>query len=175
MKNIYDGNVITDGEGLATVNLPDWFEALNRDFRYQLTVIGQFAQAIVAHEIENNQFQIRTSLPNVKVSWQVTGIRQDAFANAHRIQTEVEKAPADRGHYLHPELFGAPETARIGYEAPSKLAPAGEKSASASARPSGARPRQLMRPNRPLPALPKLPKLPEVKTPPKPTIAQASK
>jgi trimeric autotransporter adhesin len=173
MKNIYDGNVVTDGQGLATVTLPDWFEALNRDFRYQLTVIGQFAQAIVAQEIENNQFQIRTSLPNIKVSWQVTGIRQDAFANAHRIQTEVEKAPADRGHYLHPELFGAPETARIGYEAPSALAPAGEKSASASTRPSSAgRPRQLMRPNRPVPVLPKLP---EIKTPPKPTIAQAAK
>jgi hypothetical protein len=176
MMNVYNGNITTDREGLATVTLPDWFEALNRDFRYQLTVIGQFAQAIVAHEIENNQFQIRTSLPNVKVSWQVTGIRQDAFANAHRIQTEVEKAPADRGHYLHPELFGAPETARIGYEAPSVLAPVGEKSASASARPATAgRPRQLMRPNRPLPALPELPKLSEVKTPPKPTTAQASK
>ena len=173
MKNIYDGDATTDVNGLATVTLPDWFQALNRDFRYQLTVIGQFAQAIVAQKIENNQFQIRTSSPNVEVSWQITGIRQDAFANAHRIQTEVEKAPADRGHYLHPELFGAPETARIGYEPPSKLAPVGEKSASVSERPSSERrPHQLMRPKRPLPALPKLPKPPEVKTPPKPTTAR---
>jgi hypothetical protein len=44
----------------------------------------------------------------VKVSWQVTGIRQDAWANAHRIPVEVSKAPADQGLYLHPELFGAP-------------------------------------------------------------------
>jgi len=42
----------------------------------------------------------------VKVSWQVTGIRQDAWANAHRIQVEVDKAPRDQGHYIHPELFG---------------------------------------------------------------------
>jgi hypothetical protein len=118
MKNIYDGTTTTDDAGLATVTLPDWFEALNRDFRYQLTVIGQFAQAIVASEISHNQFSIRTDKPNVKVSWQVTGIRQDAFANAHRIQTDVEKSPADRGHYLHPELFGAPATDRIGYIAP---------------------------------------------------------
>jgi hypothetical protein len=118
MKNMYDGNVTTDEAGLATVTLPDWFETLNRDFRYQLTVIGQFAQAIVASEIAGNQFSIRTDKPNVKVSWQVTGTRQDAFANAHRIQVEVEKAPADRGHYLYPELVGAPETARIGYMAP---------------------------------------------------------
>jgi len=47
----------------------------------------------------------------------VTGIRQDAFANANRIPVEVEKAPADRGRYLYPEAIGAPATARIGYEA----------------------------------------------------------
>jgi trimeric autotransporter adhesin len=176
MKNIYDGDVTTDANGFATVTLPDWFQALNRDFRYQLTVIGQFAQAIVAQKIENNQFQIRTSLPNIEVSWQVTGIRQDAFANAHRIQTEVEKAPADRGHYLHPELFGAPETARIGYEPPSKLAPAGEKTVTASAGQSSARrPHQLTRPNRPMPNLPNLPKPSEVKTPPKPNVTPTSR
>jgi trimeric autotransporter adhesin len=117
MKNMYDGNITTDGAGQATVTLPDWFETLNRDFRYQLTVIGQFAQAIVASEISGNQFSIRTDKPNVKVSWQVTGTRQDAYANAHRIQVEVDKAPADRGHYLYPELVGAPETERIGYMA----------------------------------------------------------
>jgi len=118
MKNMYDGNITTDDAGLASVTLPNWFETLNRDFRYQLTVIGQFAQAIVASEISGNQFSIRTDKPNVKVSWQVTGTRQDAFANAHRIEVEVEKAPADRGHYLYPELVGAPATARIGYMAP---------------------------------------------------------
>jgi len=108
MKNIYDGNVTTDGSGLATVTLQDWFEALNRDFRYQLTVIGQFAQAMVASEISDHQFTIKTDKPNVKVSWQVTGIRQDAWANAHRIPVEESKEPADQGLYLHPELFGAP-------------------------------------------------------------------
>ena len=35
-----------DGQGRAVVQMPDWFEALNRDFRYQLTAIGQFAQEI---------------------------------------------------------------------------------------------------------------------------------
>jgi trimeric autotransporter adhesin len=118
MKNMYDGNVTTDATGLATVTLPDWFETLNWDFRYQLTVIGQFAQAIVASEISANQFSIRIDKRNVKVSWQVTGVRQDAFANAHRIQVEVEKAPADHGRYLYPELYGAPATARIGYDMP---------------------------------------------------------
>jgi hypothetical protein len=59
----------------------------------------------------------------VKVSWQVTGIRQDAFANAHRIPVEEEKLGTERGHYLHPELFGANDTQAIGSEArPSKAA-----------------------------------------------------
>ena len=105
MMNVYNGNAVTDSSGMATVTMPAWFEELNRDFRYQLTVIGQFAQAMVAAEIANNSFTIKTDHPNVKVSWQVTGIRQDAWANAHRIPVEVEKAKADQGHYLHPELF----------------------------------------------------------------------
>jgi hypothetical protein len=71
--------VTADANGEAVVELPDWFEALNRDFHYQLTVIGQFAQAIVASEIANGQFTIKTDKPSVKVSWQVTGIRQDGL------------------------------------------------------------------------------------------------
>jgi hypothetical protein len=106
MMNIYNGNVVTDGSGTAIITMPAWFEALNTDFRYQLTVIGQFAQAIIASEITNGNFTIKSSKPGVKVSWQVTGIRQDAWANAHRIQVEVDKPHGDQGHYLHPELFG---------------------------------------------------------------------
>jgi hypothetical protein len=116
MMNIYNGNVTTDRGGNATITLPDWFGALNRDFRYQLTVIGQFAQAIVASKIVNNSFAIKTDKPNVEVSWQVTGIRQDAWANANRIPTEVAKDPRDQGHYLYPELFGhagEPSIARL--------------------------------------------------------------
>jgi hypothetical protein len=45
----------------------------------------------------------------VKVSWQVTGIRQDAWANAHRIPVEELKSGKERGSYLHPELYGAGE------------------------------------------------------------------
>ena len=109
MKNIYDGNITTDAAGEAVVELPDYFEALNRDFRYQLTVIGQFAQAIVATKIANNRFTVHTSKPNVEVSWQVTGIRKDAWANAHRVKVEPAKTALYQGHYIHPELYGAPE------------------------------------------------------------------
>ncbi len=117
MMNVYNGNVVTNQRGVAIVTLPDYFEALNRDFRYQLTVIGQFAQAIVAKKIANNRFVIRTNKPGVEVSWQVTGIRHDAYADAHRIQVEVEKPPQEQGHYLHPELFGAPPEDAVGAQA----------------------------------------------------------
>ena len=126
MMNIYNGNVITDGSGTAVVSMPALFEALNTDFRYQLTVIGQFAQAIVASEIVNGSFTIKTSKPGVKVSWQVTGIRQDAWANAHRIQVEVDKAQPDQGHYIHPELFGhegEPSIAQMHHPRPPVSAP----------------------------------------------------
>jgi hypothetical protein len=105
MMNIYNGNATTDDAGEAIVTLPGYFQALNREFRYQLTVIGQFAQAIVAEEISGNRFKIRTDKPGVKVSWQVTGIRQDPFAEQNRIQTEVEKPEAERGTYLYPKAY----------------------------------------------------------------------
>ncbi|HKQ62080.1 MAG TPA: hypothetical protein VJS92_12390 [Candidatus Polarisedimenticolaceae bacterium] len=108
MLNIYNGNVTTDATGTAVVTLPDWFQALNRDFRYQLTVIGTFAQAIVGSKVQDNRFTIRTSAPNVEVSWQVTGIRQDAYANHHRIPVEQTKPEGERGYYLHPADFDQP-------------------------------------------------------------------
>lgn len=108
MMNVYNGNVTADTEGTATVELPGYFEALNGDFRYQLTVVGQFAQAIVAEEVSDNRFTIKTDKPNVMVSWQVTGIRRDAWAQAHRIETEVEKPEDYRGKYLAPTEHGQP-------------------------------------------------------------------
>ncbi len=111
MMNVYNGNVRTDSSGKAKVTLPDYFMALNKDFRYQLTVVGQFAQAIVGKEIEDGEFEIHTDKPRVKVSWQVTGIRQDAFANANRIPEAEDKVGAERGTYLHPEAHGKPSSA----------------------------------------------------------------
>jgi hypothetical protein len=115
MKNIYDGTVITDDNGEAVVQLPDWFEALNRDFRYQLTVIGTFAQAIVAEKIKGHRFKLKTTSGNVEVSWQVTGIRRDAWANKNRIPVEQDKTASERGYYLHATAFDQPEQKSIQY------------------------------------------------------------
>jgi hypothetical protein len=122
--NIYSGNATTDGKGFATVTVPRWFQALNRSFRYQLTVVGRAhwdAKAAVWEEIAHNRFTIRTDQPSVKVSWQVTGIRHDPYANAHRIQVVVPKAKNDQGKYLHHELYGKPKSAAIGYRKPPRL------------------------------------------------------
>lgn len=104
--NIYSGNIKTDQNGDATVTLPDWFGAINRDFRYQLTVVGAFAQAIVASEINDNRFTIKTSVPNVKVSWQVTGIRSDPVMIKHPFNAEADKSTRERGFYLSPDAYG---------------------------------------------------------------------
>ena len=107
MKNIYDGVATLDANGEAVIQMPEWFDALNRDFRYQLTCIGGFAPVYIAEELANNQFKISGGRAGLKVSWQVTGIRQDPWANAHRIPLEEAKPERERGFYLHPELYGA--------------------------------------------------------------------
>ncbi|MCL4199521.1 MAG: hypothetical protein KJZ69_18660 [Phycisphaerales bacterium] len=107
MMNIYNGNIITDADGRAVIAMPEYFMALNTDFQYQLTVIGQFAHAIIESELNaDGRFSVRTDKPNVKVSWQITGVRQDAYARAHPVQVEVEKPTDERGRFLHPELYG---------------------------------------------------------------------
>jgi len=113
MMNVYNGNITTDASGYATVTLPDYFEALNKDFRYQLTVIGTFAQAIVSEKVKGNRFVIQTNQPNVEVSWQVTGIRHDKYADAHRVVAEVDKEPEFKGRYLHAAEWNQPESKSI--------------------------------------------------------------
>jgi len=109
MMNIYNGVVLLDARGEAWVTMPDWFEALNRDFRYQLTAIGAPGPNLyIAEEISGNRFKIAGGRSGLKVSWQVTGIRHDAWANAHRIQVEEQKPAPERGTYMAPELFGGP-------------------------------------------------------------------
>lgn len=113
MMNVYNGNVELGENGTAVVELPEWFGALNRDFRYQLTCIGGFAPVYIAKEITNNSFTIGGGTPGVKVSWQVTGIRQDPFANENRIQVEMDKSSEERGRYLHPKAYGLGENMSI--------------------------------------------------------------
>jgi hypothetical protein len=107
MKNVYDGVAQLDEEGVAWVQLPEYFQALNRDFRYQLSAIGAPApQLHIAEEVAENRFKIAGGQAGMKVSWQLTGIRKDRWAEANPLQVEQEKGAEERGRYLQPELYG---------------------------------------------------------------------
>jgi hypothetical protein len=106
MMNVYNGTIVLDRRGRATVELPDWFETLNRDFRYQLTAVGAAAPDLhIAAKVTDGTFVIAGGKPGLEVSWQVTGIRQNAWANANRIPVEVDKPAHDQGRYLYPDLY----------------------------------------------------------------------
>ena len=110
MMNIYNGNVKLDTNGEAVVELPVWFEALNKDFRYTLTAVGAPGPNLyIAEEVTKTHFKIAGGTPGAKVSWTVTGIRHDAWANEHRIHVEEDKPDRERGSYLHPEVCKQPE------------------------------------------------------------------
>lgn len=108
-QNAYNGVVTLDAHGEAHVELPHYFEEINKDFRYQLTCVGGFAPIYIAHEIENNRFQIAGGTPGLKVSWEVKGVRNDRFVRAYGAPVEQEKLPENRGKYLRPELYGQPK------------------------------------------------------------------
>lgn len=113
MKNIYDGVVTLGADGSATVTMPSYFGALNVDYRYQLTCIGGQAMVYVAEEMSQNHFKIAGGKPGMKVSWQVTGVRNDATAISRPLQNEVDKVGYEIGRYMNPEAFGQPASKRI--------------------------------------------------------------
>lgn len=108
MLNIYDGMATLDAEGRAVVELPRYFEALNTSFRYQLTAVGASMRDLhVSREVSGNRFEVAGGVPGGKVSWQVTGVRQDASAKYRPIVVEEDKLPHQIGKYLDPAAHGA--------------------------------------------------------------------
>ncbi len=113
MKNVYDGVAVLDRAGRAVVGLPSYFESLNRDLRYQLTPLGSFSPVYIHDEVSQGRFSIAGGLPGQRISWQVIGCRRDAYAEAHPIVVEEEKVGAERGTFLHPELYDEPPERRV--------------------------------------------------------------
>ncbi|HEX9659958.1 MAG TPA: hypothetical protein VGA18_06625 [Rhodothermales bacterium] len=105
MMNVYSGNVTMEEDGTAWVELPDWFEALNKDFRYQLTCVGGYAPVYVAEPISSRRFQVGGGHEGLQVSWQVTAVRNDPWARKNRMRVEVEKPAEERGSLIHPEAY----------------------------------------------------------------------
>jgi hypothetical protein len=114
--NIYRGTVVLDARGEAWVQLPDYFEAINRDPSYHLTAVGApMPNLHVAVEIQGNRFKIAGGVPGKKVSWEVKAIRNDRWVQEYGYQAEQPKPREHRGKYLHPELYGQPKELGIYY------------------------------------------------------------
>lgn len=129
MKNLYDGIAIVGADGTVRIQLPDYFQALNENFRYRLTTVGGFAPVFVASEVTNGAFVIGGGTPGLKVSWQVTGVRKDAWARLNRRSPEQPKIPSEKGLYLNPDAYGQPEAKRIW---PNGVPPPGTRPVSSS-------------------------------------------
>lgn len=124
MLNIYSGIATTDATGYVTVALPSYFAALNMEPRYQLTVIddesegpaSEWTLAKIARPLSPASpaaFTIRTSVPNTRVSWQVTGVRNDPVAQRFRIIPERDKAEELKGTLFSPEAYATTPTSAL--------------------------------------------------------------
>jgi hypothetical protein len=107
--NLYRGNAVCDQQGEAVVELPEWFEAINRDPSYHLTPIGAPASLYIKEELANGRFVIGGGAPGMKVSWTVQAERNDAYLQQYPAQraTEEQKRPGQQGRYFMPVLHGA--------------------------------------------------------------------
>lgn len=116
--NVYRGNVILDVNGEAIVTLPNYFEAINTNFSYNLTSIGSKSEVFIKEEIQNNKFKIAGGLPNQKISWQVYAERNDAYLQQfpEKRAVEINKDANDSGKYLMPALFNQPKEKGIHHQ-----------------------------------------------------------
>lgn len=116
--NIYRGNAEFDANGEAVVELPEYFEKINKNPSYNLTPVGGFAQLYIKEKITDNKFIIGGGQAGMEVSWTVYAERNDAYLqqNPHQRDTEVEKREGQKGKYLIPYLYGAAEEDGIFYQ-----------------------------------------------------------
>jgi hypothetical protein len=119
MLNIYRGAGELHG-GVATVELPSYFSALNSDPTVSLTCVGGYS-ALYAEEVAGNSFVVRLAdgNPDQRFHWVVYGVRKDAWALQNPVIVEEEKESDLRGRYLNPKVFGLPEERSIEMAKPS--------------------------------------------------------
>jgi hypothetical protein len=108
--NVYAGRTRLGSDGAGWVDLPEWFEAINVDFRYQLTAIGQPAPGLhIAREIKANRFQIGGGHQGLEVSWEVRARRNDQTMRRLDPVAEIDKPIHLRGTFLDPLAWEQPD------------------------------------------------------------------
>jgi hypothetical protein len=112
MMNVYNGIVVLNANGEAVIELPGYFDSLNKDYKYQLTAVGRYAPVFIKEEIINNKFIVASQNgpidSGIKVSWQVTGVRKDSYAVKNPIITEEIKGQDNdfkKGEYVNPGVY----------------------------------------------------------------------
>jgi hypothetical protein len=95
----YAGTVTLDERGEAAVTMPEWFSPLNKDVRYMLTCVDEFAPVYVRRvatdgplaRFAEHMFIIAGGKPGQRVDWHVTGVRDDPQARRRPFQVERQK------------------------------------------------------------------------------------
>lgn len=119
--NIYRGTVAFDSNGVAIVQLPEWFDDVNKNPSYQLTPIGGYAPIYIAEKLKDGRFVIAGGTIGMEVSWAVYAERNDPYLQQHPEARQVVEDKSDReaGKYLRPDLYNQPDEKAI-IKAPAK-------------------------------------------------------
>ncbi len=116
--NVYRGTVTFNSQGKATVELPEYYESINRNASFQLTAIGApMPNLFIEREISNGSFSIAGGVADKKVSWTVTSERNDPYLQQYpeKRQNVVDKG-SRRGKYFMPKLYNQPKEKGITYK-----------------------------------------------------------
>ena len=57
--------------------------------------------------MHDGKFVVRTRRPNVRVSWELTGTRDDPYAAQNPLVPQRDKRGAERGRCLNPDAYGS--------------------------------------------------------------------
>lgn len=115
--NIYRGTETFNANGSVVVNLPDYYEAINKNASYQLTPVGgAMPNLYISKEVNDGTFVISGGIPGKKVSWAVTAERNDPYLKQYPNNREVELDKGEKsGKYLMPDLYGQPKEKGYSY------------------------------------------------------------
>lgn len=115
--NVYRGNAVFDTNGNAHIQLPKYFNAINKDFSYQFSPIGaSMPNLYIAQKISSEGiFVISGGIPEKEVSWSIYAQRNDKYVQEHpnQITDEVEKKDYQKGKYWDASSWKQPESKSI--------------------------------------------------------------